>query len=71
MNTQQIVQAILTILTIGPSVIDEATSIYNKVKADLSETDQAKIDQALADAQKSDADATEQADEALEQASQK
>jgi hypothetical protein len=71
MNTQQIVQAILTILTIGPAVIDEATSIYNKVKSDLSETDQAKIDQALADAQKSDAAATNHADAALEQASQK
>lgn len=61
--------SILSLLKYAPEAITEITALYNAVKGSLSATDQATIDQALADAQAGDAGATAQADEALEAAS--
>lgn len=61
-------QLILAFLAQAPQAIAEITALYERLKADISETDQAKIDQALADAQASDAAATAEADKALDAA---
>lgn len=53
-----IVQIILALLTQAPQALTEITALYERLKSDISETDQAKVDQALADAQKSDEAAT-------------
>lgn len=64
-----IVQSILSLLTYAPQAITEITNLYNVIKADISETDQAKINAALLSAQQSDAAATARADAALDAAS--
>lgn len=63
--------AILAIIQNAPFLINEATTLYNAVRGDLSATDQATIDQALANAQAGDASATAAADQALTDASQR
>lgn len=65
-----IVTAILGLIQYAPQAISEVTALYNAVKADISETDQATIDAALLAAQQGDATATAQADAALDAASQ-
>lgn len=60
--------SILSLLQYAPSAIAEITAVYNAVKGDLSATDQATIDAALAAAKSADATSTAQADAALEQA---
>lgn len=64
-----IATAILALIQYAPAAISEITALYNAVKGDLSATDQATIDQALANAIASDAQATAAADQALDQAS--
>lgn len=63
-----IATAILALLQYAPSAISEITSLYNAVKGDLSATDQATIDAALAAAIANDATATAAADQALSDA---
>jgi hypothetical protein len=60
---------ILQLLSEAPQAYAQIKALYEALKADISETDQAKIDQALADAQKSDDAATAQADADLDAAS--
>lgn len=62
--------SILSLLQYAPQAITEITAVYNAVKGDLSATDQATIDAALAAAQIGDAQATAAADAALSQAAQ-
>lgn len=64
-----IAEAIIAIVTNAPSLIQEATVLYNAVKTSLSSDDQATIDAALAAAIASDAAATAKADQALDAAS--
>ena len=66
-----VLQAILALIQNAPQVINETTALYTAIKGDLSATDQATIDAALADAQSADALATKQADEALDAASKR
>jgi hypothetical protein len=61
-------ELILALLQQAPQAITEITALYAAVKADLSETDQASIDAALASAQQADASATAQADSDLDTA---
>ena len=65
----EIATAILALIANAPQAISEVTSLYNAVKSDLSDTDQASIDAALAAAQSDDAAATAAADAALTTAS--
>lgn len=60
-----IVTSILGLIQYAPQAISEITALYNAVKSDLSATDQAQIDAALAGAQSQDAQATAAADAAL------
>lgn len=66
-----IAEAILALIQFAPAAISEVTAVYNAVKGDLSATDQATIDQALANAQSADAAATKAADDALDAASKR
>lgn len=66
-----IAEAILALIQFAPAAISEVTAVYNAVKGDLSATDQATIDQALANAQSADAMATATADAALDAASKR
>ena len=66
-----IVESILGLIQYAPQAISEITALYGAVKADLSETDQAKIDAALANAQAQDAAATAAADAALDAAAKR
>lgn len=66
-----IAEAIITILTNAPMLINEATVLYNAVRHSLSSEDQATVDAALAAAQASDWAATAKADDALEAASKR
>ena len=63
-----IVTSILGLLQYAPQAISEITAVYNAVKSDMSATDQQTIDAALAKAIQADADATAQADAALDAA---
>lgn len=65
------VSAIVALIQNAPYAINEIMTLYDAVKSDLSDTDQAQIDAALANAQQSDAAATAQADIALDAASQR
>lgn len=64
----QIVLSLLTLIQYVPGAIAEITAVYNSVKNDLSATDQATIDAALAAAQTGDASSTAAADTVLDQA---
>lgn len=66
-----IVTSILGLLQYAPQAITEITAVYNAVKSDLSATDQAQIDSALAAAIQADKTATDAADTALTAASQR
>ena len=55
----------------APELYTATVDLYHKVKGDLSETDQAAIEKALADAQANDAKETAQADTALTDAASK
>lgn len=66
-----IVTSLLSLIQYAPQAISEITALYTAIKGDLSETDQAKIDAALAKAQADDAVATAQADKALSDASKR
>jgi len=66
-----ITEAILALIQFAPAAINEVTAVYNAIKGDLSTTDQAQIDAALANAQASDAAATAAADKALDDASKR
>lgn len=59
---------ILALLAQAPQAIAEITTLYNAVRSDLSATDQASIDAALAAAQATDAADTAAADTALDEA---
>lgn len=63
--------SLLSLLQYAPSAITEITAVYNAVKGDLSATDQATIDAALAAAIANDAQATAAADQALSDASKR
>ncbi len=63
-----IATAILSIIQNAPFLINEATTLYQAVKGDLSATDISQIDAALAAAQAADATATAKADAALDDA---
>lgn len=63
-----IVSSILSLIQYAPAAISEITALYEAIKSDISETDQATIDAALAAAQQSDAAATAAADTALDNA---
>jgi hypothetical protein len=63
-----IATAILAIIQNAPFLINEAKTLYEAVKGDLSATDISNIDAALKAAQDSDAAATAAADAALDQA---
>lgn len=65
-----IATAILAIIQNAPFLINEATTLYQAVKADLSPSDIEQIDAALATAQAADAAATAKADAALDAAAQ-
>lgn len=65
-----IAAALIAIIQSAPLLINEATELYQALKGDLSESDIAKIDAALATAQAADAAATAKADVALDAASQ-
>lgn len=71
MDYAAIIQLILAALTQAPALIADAEAAYNSIKADLSATDTATIDQALADAKARDAASTAAADAALEAAASK
>jgi len=66
-----IAEALISILATAPSLINEATTLYNAVKYSLSSDDQATVDAALAAAIASDAAATAKADAALDAASKR
>lgn len=61
-------EVFLFLIKNAPTLIDSTVALYNKVKNDMSETDQSAIDRALAEAQKTDAAATAGADAALDEA---
>lgn len=63
--------SLLSLLQYAPSAITEITAVYNAVKSDLSATDQATIDAALAASIANDAQATASADQALSDASKR
>lgn len=63
--------SLLSLLQYAPSAITEITAVYNAVKGDLSATDQATIDAALAAAIANDMQATASADQALSDASKR
>jgi len=63
--------SLLSLLQYAPQAIAEITAVYNAVKGDLSATDQATIDAALAAAQNADWAATQAADDALDEASKR
>lgn len=63
--------SILSLLQYAPQAISEITAVYNAVKGDLSATDIADIDAALAAAQQADLAATQKADDALEAAAKR
>ena len=63
-----IVTSILSLIQYAPAAISEITTLYEAIKGDISATDQATIDAALAAAQQNDAEATLKADAALDQA---
>lgn len=64
-----VLQAILALIENAPAAIAETKALYVAIKGDLSATDQAAIDTALASAQEADFAATAKADAALEAAS--
>lgn len=66
-----IVTSILSLIQYAPQAITEITALYNSIKADMSQTDQATIDAALANAIAQDAQATNAADQALDQAAKR
>ena len=66
-----IAQLILGLLQAAPAAIHEITAVYDAVKGDLSATDQASIDSALAKAIQADADATAAAGIALDAAAKR
>lgn len=66
-----LVQALLTAIQYAPQAINEITALYSAVRGDFNETDQAKIDQALAAAQTADAQATATAGAALDEAAKR
>ena len=71
MNLSTVASALTSILanagTIG-SVVNDVQAIYGEIQQELSATDQASVDAALAAAQKSDAAATQAADASLQDA---
>lgn len=60
--------AILAIIQNAPFLINEATTLYQAIKGDLSATEIDQIDAALATAQAADAASTAKADTALDAA---
>ncbi len=66
-----IAEALVAILANAPTLVNEATVLYNAVKGSLSSDDQATVDAALAAAIESDAAATAKADAALDAASKR
>lgn len=66
-----LVTSLLGLIQYAPQAITEITAVYNAVKGDLSATDQATIDSALAAAIANDAAATSAADQALSDASKR
>jgi hypothetical protein len=67
----QIVLSLLTLIQFVPGAISEVTALYNAIKGDLSATDQATIDAALAAAQTDDSASTAKADVALDDAAKR
>lgn len=63
--------SLLSLLQYAPQALAEITAVYNAIKGDLSATDQATIDAALANAIAQDAQATNAADQALDQAAKR
>lgn len=63
-----IAEAIISILTTAPSLISEATVLYNAVKGSLGSQSLAEVDAAFEKAKASDFAATQWADDALEAA---
>lgn len=63
--------SLLSLLQYAPQAIAEITAVYNAIKGDLSATDQATIDAALANAIAQDAQATAAADQALDAAAKR
>lgn len=63
-----VLQAILALIQNAPAAINEISNLYAAVKGNMSASDQATIDAALAAAQRNDANATAQADAALDAA---
>lgn len=66
-----IAEAIISILTVAPSLIDEATVLYNAVKGSLGSDSQAEIDAAFEKAKASDWAATQEAEDALDAAARR
>lgn len=66
-----IAAAILAIIQNAPFLINEATTLYQAVKGDLSASDISQIDAALQAAKDADWAATQKADDALEDASKR
>lgn len=71
----KVANSILTIAQAAPgyigtaaTVISALETVYTEVRSELSNTDQAAIDKALADAKAADAEATAKADAALDTA---
>ncbi len=65
------VLSILSLLQYAPQAINEITALYNAIKGTFSDSDQATIDKALADAIASDAASTAKADVALDEAAKR
>lgn len=63
--------SLLSLLQYAPQALTEIQAVYAAVKGDLSATDQATIDAALAAAIANDAAATNAADQALSDASKR
>lgn len=66
-----LVTSLLGLIQYAPQAITEIQAVYAAIKGDLSATDQATIDAALAAAIASDAQATASADQALSDASKR
>lgn len=66
-----ITEALLALIQYAPGAISEISQVYNAVKSDLSGTDVQTIDAALAQAIAADAQATANADAALDAASKR
>lgn len=66
-----IAEAIISILATAPSLIGEATVLYNAVKGSLGSDSHAEIDAAFEKAKASDWVATQRADDALEAAAKR